>query len=369
MLDARISALIGSIYERVHEEEDLAAVAETILAEVDGSFGLVALADCGEGRFARAEYLVRATSSHLDTVRQYEAEMQPRDPAFDFVRRNPTAGLFVAPRHAGRQDDEDGDYLRWVRDRFGTADWMLAFTPPVGDYSFGASAHAAPGSQFTEQDRDLFRLLFDHLQRAVRLRQQPIDLASHDTVVLLLSPLGGLVGVSVAGEAVLSDADALTVTGGVVLPTAAPVRRTWLALLSDAAGAFENGTAGGVVALPRRSGRRPLIATIEPLPRVAQGLRARGGVLLVRIVDPETGPGRDAASRWALAFRLTPAETRLCEALLRCTGSLREAAHETGIAYATARVHLASIFQKTDTRSQAALAGLLTRTAQTSSRA
>lgn len=368
LLDARISTVIGSIYERIHAGDSLGAVAEAVLDEVGGAFGLVAVADCGEQNFQQAEYLLRASSRHLDTVREYEAEMQPTDPVFRYIRRNPQANFFCAAQHVGRDEHETAPYFRWTRDRFGTTDWMIAFTPPNEGLSFGATAHARPGSQFEEGDRRLFRMLFDHMERAVRLSQRPLDLASHDTAVLLLSPSAGLIGASAAAGALLSQGDALTISGGVVLPKAGQLRRSWLATLRGAADAVERGTGGGMIALPREFDRRPLIATIEPLPRPFGSFASSQSAVLVRIADPEIGPGPDAARRWALAFRFTPAETRLCEALLRCTGSLREAAGETGIAYATARVHLASIFQKTDTRSQSALVGLLTRTGQSSSR-
>jgi len=369
MLDARVSHLIGSIYERAHEGESLSAVAEPILDEINGAASLIAVADCYGHRFERAEYLLRASSRHLDTIRQYEGEMQATDPVFPFIRCNPDAGLFRSTEHLPRDQLEGGAYSRWFRDRFGSDDWMLAFTPPTRAFSFGMNALPQPARRFTDAERDLFTLLFDHLERAARLRARPIDLASHDTAIMLLSGHGALIAVSIAGEAVLRDADGLDIVAGFVLPTASDAKRAWLALLGSAARAVEEGTSGGTMALPRRSRRRPLIATVEALPRGAGGYYGERGVALVRLVDPQIGPGPQAPARWAIAFRLTPAETRLCASLIRCTGSLREAADELGIAYATARVHLASIFQKTDTTSQAALVGLLTRTAQTSSRA
>jgi len=79
---------------------------------------------------------------------------------------------------------------------------------------------------------------------------------------------------------------------------------------------------------------------------------------VLRILDPEERLPADP--RWAAMFGLTPAETRLAQALLNDDRGLRATAATLGIAYATARVQLASIFDKTRVRTQAQLLRLLT---------
>ncbi|MGJ3629601.1 helix-turn-helix transcriptional regulator [Sphingomonas sp. MMS24-JH45] len=79
---------------------------------------------------------------------------------------------------------------------------------------------------------------------------------------------------------------------------------------------------------------------------------------LLRIVDPEQH--RAANPSWAGLFGLTPAEIRLAVTLLNDDRSLRDAAASLGIAYGTARAQLASIFDKTQVRTQSHLLRLLT---------
>ncbi|WP_137935229.1 helix-turn-helix transcriptional regulator [Mesorhizobium comanense] len=81
-------------------------------------------------------------------------------------------------------------------------------------------------------------------------------------------------------------------------------------------------------------------------------------LLIVRNLSVPSEAGTMAAL--TTAFGLTPAEQRLCEALL-LGHSTKEAADMLGIASETARQRLKAIFQKTDTRRQSELIALLGR--------
>lgn len=110
-----------------------------------------------------------------------------------------------------------------------------------------------------------------------------------------------------------------------------------------------------IVPIPRQDGR----------PIVAHFSRPSGAMFdvmgpcycVVTLVDPDGSPRLDPVVIREVAG-LTPAEARLCCALGSKRG-LREAAVALGISYETARTHLRTVFEKTETHSQADLLRLL----------
>jgi DNA-binding CsgD family transcriptional regulator len=126
---------------------------------------------------------------------------------------------------------------------------------------------------------------------------------------------------------------------------------------------FETGQADETedygMAIPRGEGRAPLFVRVQPPLGLRPGQRSFGlpkAVAFLHVVDPdERGPIN--LGPFAEGYRLTPAEHRLTEALVR-TESIIEAARLTGISEATARTHMQHIYAKTEVES---LAGLLAR--------
>jgi len=114
--------------------------------------------------------------------------------------------------------------------------------------------------------------------------------------------------------------------------------------------------AGGVVRLPRPSGRRPLCALVAPLmPAPAGRLGPPSGTpgAVVTLSDPERGPHPPATHLRAL-YGLTAAEARLLQEMA-AGYSLRQAAERLGVTRETARTQLKRIYHKTATRRQAKL--------------
>ena len=108
----------------------------------------------------------------------------------------------------------------------------------------------------------------------------------------------------------------------------------------------------------RRIDKRPIVIQMQTVPPAARSpfLGARA-ILLIRDLD-----GSIAFDQALLAatFELTPAQARLAARLAR-GDSVEDAAEEAGVALATARNQLKSIFQKTGTHRQAELVALLHR--------
>jgi DNA-binding CsgD family transcriptional regulator len=100
---------------------------------------------------------------------------------------------------------------------------------------------------------------------------------------------------------------------------------------------------------------------ISPLPPVIGPFAIFGRCALVRIIPLDRGQTSDAINSLSETFGLTRAEGRLLRAMYETHGTLRHSAENLGISYATARVHLAHILQKTECRGQTELFRMLER--------
>lgn len=113
------------------------------------------------------------------------------------------------------------------------------------------------------------------------------------------------------------------------------------------------------IALPRRDGRKPIVAQVLPIAGNGQDVFMLARALIV-MTDLETTEERTVLSKRLGALGLSPAETRLA----RRIGNgerLLDIADAEGITLETARDRLKSVFAKTDTHRQSELALLVAR--------
>jgi DNA-binding CsgD family transcriptional regulator len=218
--------------------------------------------------------------------------------------------------------------------------------------------------EFSPAEVARFAGLVPHLQRAVQLRARlqraERDLADFRAMLeslgkaaLLVDRDCRLLHLNAAAEKLLAE-QVLTTSGDGRLGAWKAAETTALqglvfnALMRDGAG-------GKMVLL--RPARRPLTLLVSPLHR-DQFVFARP-TALVLIDDPQDLAAR-TPDRELLrtAYGLTRAEVNLVAKLTENL-SLRDAADQLGIRFATARTHLAHIFQKTEVNSQAALMRLI----------
>jgi len=111
-----------------------------------------------------------------------------------------------------------------------------------------------------------------------------------------------------------------------------------------------------VVQVYRPSGSKPFEVLVCPLPSHSSLRKGRAAAVLF-ITDPEAEAPLDSRKLHEL-FGLTPAEIRLCVALVKGK-SVPEYAHEAAISSNTARTHLKRMYSKTGVRRQSELVRLL----------
>src|SRR5690606_28873651 len=158
-------------------------------------------------------------------------------------------------------------------------------------------------------------------------------------------------------EELLEEGDGLSLSREGLLRGERPAQTQQLRDIIETAiarAASGNRQGSEAVALPRDSGKRPLIAVACPLGRgpASAGEPAVG----LFVTDPEWRPS-DATEAVAQLYGLSPAETRLALALVRGL-RLDEIADEFGLSRNTVSYTLKNLFRKTETDRQADLISL-----------
>jgi DNA-binding CsgD family transcriptional regulator len=224
-----------------------------------------------------------------------------------------------------------------------------------------------------ERQLRLLDLLQPHLKRALQLRSMltaerlgasavhaAFDRWTHAAIVL--NAQAQVVAFNAAAQQLFDRADGVWLgrRGGLcsgdevtVKALDATVRKC--AALSGVADANAPVPEIETVVLPRAGGP-PLRAMAWPLPFLSGAAAPNGGAVLLVVLD--SSQARRTPVDWvARQYGLTPAETRLLEALVNGV-PLAEAAEQLGIRISTARTRLKMIQHKTDCRRQADLVRL-----------
>ena len=215
----------------------------------------------------------------------------------------------------------------------------------------------------------LLGMLYPHLRRAVligRVVREHQDRADEYSAVLdslaagmfLLTGKAEVTHANVAGEAMLAAGSPLKkINGRLVLGDEQANRTLREAMVAAQEGDMKLGEKG--TSIPLRSEAGEFILHMLPLnPERRKSIGAGEGaahVLFVRPNDPKDAP---TIAAFAGRFGLTAQETRVLQTVVEA-GSVPMAADILGIAPATARTHVTSIFDKTGVRRQADLLRLL----------
>lgn len=360
-LDEKISGLIGRIYESVGDP----ASWEEVLHEVRSLLGarclMQSLADLGQHDMVRSTVI--GEPRRPEGVEEYEARAYEIDPTFRWAIAHPLAGFCDTDEIVPKEGYLENDFIQWnLSEWIGSTHWIVGYTPPGERLTFGLSAHPwAQDGPLPQDKKRLFKMLFEHMERAIRLSSRPPLFASESDAVVLLDRLGRVRAISPAAQELLECDDGLSVWDERLHAGWSPASARLNEAILSALTAQETGGFGGAVSIPRRSGKRDLLVTIVPLSNPPSPFQAYRPAALVRIVDPELGVSPSASERWAALFGLTPAEARLAESLINHEQNVRNAADALGVSYATARVHLKHLLEKTNTHSQSQLSRLLSR--------
>ena len=357
--------LIGSIYEAALDPGRLEDLLAGFSSHAEASVGHIDIEDAASGK------VMFVAVHHMDTDMrdQYLARYRAVDP-----RRKLLNGAAPGEWRL-TQDHFDQDFLD--RDPF-----FRDFAVPRGG-GHGAMTHLDFGyfrgfvclgralrqGPFTNRARRRLADLTPHLQRASALTAQAgrslaMQFAFHALLdhvadaVLLVTCDGRLLHCNASAQSLLDAGDGLQVANG-FLRTVDPRAGALLARSIEAASRVNprhspGGSHAATLHVPRASGDPAWLVSLLPISPPTE-LGAIGGIPCAALWVRTPNRERRITPEWLqFALDITPAEARGAHAIF-LGASLGDAAGQLGVAEATAKTHLASVFAKTGMRRQADL--------------
>jgi DNA-binding CsgD family transcriptional regulator len=233
-------------------------------------------------------------------------------------------------------------------------------------------SNAPAKDSLTDEQLRLFEAIGRHLGRAVRINRQlwKMELANLAETkqiemlpegVLLTDTMGRVVLANAVAKAMLDARDGIFLCDGRLAVAGRPDAMQKL-VASCARRSVEIGGPGGELKVPRDLPRSPVHVTVAPLrsgtrlpdlPWIGFG----SPVAIVTVSDRDLDRQRRQMNL-RRRFGLTDAESGLAVEILKGDGRIA-AARRRGISDASAKTHLANIFEKTGTHRQAELVSLL----------
>ena len=356
-LDEGVSRFIGRLYEAVHDADAWRSAIRELMRRTGSRVAFISHADVRHKQYSRFEFYSPETSACEHGSNEYSEAMYSSDPSLAWASERPNAGVCDTSRIMAHEDFRHLEYVKWQENRFGTRHWRVFYTQPVDDLSFALSLHppkeAGPASPETAR---LHHLLFEHMERALRLAARPPDLSTNNEAVMILDTAGEVLSMSDRAEWIVVSGDGFnSQQRRLSCSTPDATARLDLAIASAIKSGVLGG-AGGGVRVPRRSGKADWLALVSPCPQHLDHLPVRTPAAVLRIID--TDPAPTLLPYHAELFDLSPREVDVAMSLL-AGHSLESLCASLAISRNTAKVHLQSIFRKTGTNRQSELVHLL----------
>ena len=356
-IDEKTSALIRKIYEKSGTEQGWGEIAQDVLAATRSPLLFLSIVDLQNQHYNTTRFYGDLTGRALDGIEEYRAELYRSDPSLAYAARRPLDRFCRS-----RDTISGGDYLadpfvRWNESTFNTTDWTIAYSTPVDGIAFGLSLHApADLGPFEARDEKLLRVLFDHMENAIRLKSRPPRLEGTSDAVVYLDGSGRVVDMSAFAEAQLRLHDGLWIEKHQLHAATSADAAALNGAISRALPMRHDGSCGAAVTIARPSGQAPWVVTARPL-LSSLPFYLPGAAVLVRIINPSARHISPDPRR--SLFGLTPREAEVADALASGS-SIDELAESLGISPNTARIHVRALFKKTGTNRQADLVRTLT---------
>jgi len=354
-------SLIDSIYEAVVQPDQWETVIRGIAAEFSASNVAIAGYNSDTGITEAADF--RKDSEYLQSFAAYWAK---HNFLWDATVRMAVGSTFQFETIVAREQLERAPiYNEW----FAPQDMNFVLGSHIlteGPWSVTATLYRADRQcGFDAAAISRFKALLPHLQRATQLRARlacaDLHCADFRSALAVLDRAAILVDresrVTFANRAAeqLFKGNGLSVSPNQHLSAPNPVQ-SQLLRRTIAECLVNGGSNGGASIIIHRQHSRPLTVIVSALSRSRSVFDIATALVLIDDPDCLARPSRSELLR--TGYGLTRAEARVALALV-AGGRLRDVGDELGITFATARTHLARIFQKTDVSSQAQLVRLL----------
>lgn len=363
------SVLVRELYAGVIETPPWERFLECMRREADGTAALIMLSPPGSA----AVNLLSVVGGRPEVSNAYREQLFALEPFLDL----PEGEVTTLHRFVGARELELNEYYNRFMRPWGVGFVLGADVRTAAGYTARLRVCRAPeASDFAADVCELVATLLAHLRQAVeifdrvhRLQVGEIELADvldrFGVASFLLDASGRVSHTNGSAVALLSGDHGLTLRDGRLLLGSDAAQRRLARILAGAHGAHGLGEEPGrrlpaVITVPRGTGSLPLVVAVRLL-RSPADLRAEHTPLAaVYVSRPE--PGRTVPAELVRELLgVTRAEAALASRLA-CGATIDEAAGDLGIARATARTQLYSIFRKTGLHRQSELVSLIAET-------
>jgi DNA-binding CsgD family transcriptional regulator len=349
-IDERVSQLIKRTYCAGEDPAAWDEIALDVLGLCGGSIGLTTVVDLKNREFNSYRFYGPQNSSVARGIEEY-AETYTADPSLLWASAHPTARFCDSHHTLPAEDYLENDFIRWNQARFGSTHWHVGYSTPEDDLSFSFSIHfpADQGPGKPESVR-LFKMLFDHMECAVRLGRRPFNLESQRSLILLDSS-GDVRHLSAGAERVLQPGAPLFVENRRLATFNTSDQARLDRAIAVTLNTVRVGTRPQALELHPAHGRR-WIVVLRPM---LSSYGAFGQVRCEVMVEVHDGlPRIGSVDILQSLFELTGRELQVVR-LLADGHSIESLAACMEISPNTARTHLRAIFSKTQTSRQSEL--------------
>jgi PAS domain-containing protein len=362
-----VLAVIESLYDAALDEKQWPAALKN-LSEFSGSQAATFWVLDGSDR----PRLPTFTSINLDSafIQDYLDNVAHIDPTVQYLVKHPDQpivhdGLVITEREKDRHA-----YYDWHARYSDLRYRLVGQVCPAPAVHAGVALHRTRDiGRYESTDIEMFTAVYRHLARALTIGFQLGSLGTmqqcvaelldrNPAAVILLDAHHRVVYTNRRAEALFAAHDGVALSTHGIRVLDRHHNETLQRLIAEAAIAIAKGVdPGGILRIPRPSGKRPYAALVAPMSRNYPALSKLRPAVCVVITDSDAEV-LVSTGRLQATFALTEAEARMA-GLLAAGEDLRGAAAKLGITYGTARVRLAEIFQKTETRRQSELIKVL----------
>jgi hypothetical protein len=133
-------------------------------------------------------------------------------------------------------------------------------------------------------------MLFENLERAVRLAARPPNFAAEDSALIAIDAAGRPLSLSQRAEEIIRDADGLTITCGLLTARSPEATKLLRRAIRAAIDLSSGELAGRDVRLSRPHGKSDLVATVSHFPPWLDYLPGPVPAALIRLIELDQRP-------------------------------------------------------------------------------
>jgi DNA-binding CsgD family transcriptional regulator/PAS domain-containing protein len=361
LAQSHFSTLLSGIYDAATNFSRWEEVLRTLASMLGGNGAVLGIS--GEGRRFSAYVAPLTEPAFLTSYNAYYHKVSPLMPR---IKALPEGSVVTDRMVLPRRDFEKSEiYNDWILPQ-GLCNKLYTVLSSGSDRRIMIGVHRT--QEFQEDQIELCRRLAPHLQRAmaISLKMRLLEgerggfaeiLDRLDQAVILLDAEARPLFVNKTAETLFAPGRAFRIMSGQILALRAADTLRLHQLVASCAGEAIANDAGGQVLLHGLNGSAPLPAVIVPT-RIRMCWLIANQPVAMLFVRSSPRPSLPQAEDLRAQYGLTHAEAALAVEI--CAGDgLQAAASRRGVSLATARTHLARVFQKTGVGRQAELVRLI----------